>query len=162
MMRKKRERERERFPLHTHAYTCKCVSVRTPSWTNVRVSTYFLVEREGEYMWIGVNLYVCVCVCIRGPSARFHRHRGWIGNAHAPTAENLPSQVKSATETRRACVPLCYIQCRVRERSPWRFLKIAPRVTARETKLSTWKTATVGVPSCLSQRKVGAQRVAEK
>jgi len=76
------------------------------------------------------SVYVCGCVCARvyarisvGPPRASIVTGGWIGNAHAPTAENLPSQGKSASETRRGCVPLCYIQCRVGERSPQRSVK---------------------------------------
>jgi len=84
---------------------------------------------------------VCVCVFTGG----------WIGNAHAPTAENLPSQGKSASETRRGCVPLCYIQCRVGERSPQRSLRksrgaILWRVWLRRTE-SAWRFAAGGAAS---------------
>jgi len=99
-----------------------------------------------------------VCVCVRacapvsvGPPRASIVTGGWIGNAHAPTAENLPSQGKSASETRRGCVPLCYIQCRVGERSPQRSLRksrgaILWRVWLRRTE-SAWRFAAGGAAS---------------
>ena len=76
------------------------------------------------------SLCMCLSVCagvgytcargtpVRGPSARFHHHRRWIGSAHAPTAKNHPSQGESATESRRgACrVVSSYITCRAHRR----------------------------------------------
>lgn len=86
------------FPYHIYTRMYMCVCVRAPERTCVDVLP------RGVSVYVCVDALLHVYVCIRGPSARFHRHRGWIGSAHAPTAENLPSQGKSATETRRgAC-----------------------------------------------------------
>jgi len=125
-----REGRAERFPLPR-----TCVRGRT----RVRAFAH-LAARGATRMCAALSVYVCVYRwALRAPSIVTG---GWIGNAHAPTAENLPSQGKSASETRRGCVPLCYIQYRIGERSPRRSLKtrgaILWQVWLRRTE-SAWR-----------------------